>query len=143
METLVEWWKDSRPGRATYRYLYSRGALLCGGIAYSALFSLFAALTIGYTVFMQVLGGSQELMDAVFGEINELVPGLIAVDGEKGVIDPVRVTRLSLEHAASVAALLLTTEALVAEELIAQPGAIVAPGFGDLAEGLARPSSPI
>jgi chaperonin GroEL len=62
---------------------------------------------------------------------------------EAGVIDPVRVARLSLEHAASVAALMLTTEALVAEELIAQPGAVVAPGFGDLAEGLARPSSPI
>ena len=75
--------------------------------------------------------------------------GLNALTGEfgdlfdKGVIDPVRVTRLSLEHAASVAALLLTTEALVAEELIAQPGAIIAPGFGDLAEGMARPSSPI
>jgi chaperonin GroEL len=36
----------------------------------------------------------------------------------------------------------LTTEARVAEELIAQPGAVIAPGFGDLAEGLARPSSP-
>jgi len=74
-------------------------------------------------------------LDAVTGEFGDLF--------EKGVIDPVRVTRLSLEHAASVAALMLTTEALVAEELIAQPGAIVAPGFGDLAEGLARPSSPI
>jgi chaperonin GroEL len=74
-------------------------------------------------------------LDALSGEFGDLF--------EKGVIDPVRVTRLSLEHAASVAALLLTTEALVAEELIAQPGAIVAPGFGDLAEGLARPSSPI
>ncbi len=61
----------------------------------------------------------------------------------QGVVDPVRVTRLTLEHAASVAALLLTTEAVVAEELVAQPGAIVAPGFGDLAEGLARPSSPV
>ena len=74
-------------------------------------------------------------LDAVSGEFGDLF--------EKGVIDPVRVTRLSLEHAASVAALMLTTEALVAEELIAQPGAIIAPGFGDLAEGLARPSSPI
>src|SRR4051812_4545148 len=74
-------------------------------------------------------------LDATTGEFGDLV--------EKGVIDPVRVTRLSLEHAASVAALMLTTEALVAEELIAQPGAIIAPGFGDLAEGLARPSSPI
>jgi chaperonin GroEL len=74
-------------------------------------------------------------LNALTGEFGDLF--------EKGVIDPVRVTRLSLEHAASVAALLLTTEALVAEELIAQPGAIIAPGFGDLAEGMARPSSPI
>jgi chaperonin GroEL len=74
-------------------------------------------------------------LDALSGDFGDLY--------EKGVVDPVRVTRLSLEHAASVAALMLTTEALVAEELIAQPGAIIAPGFGDLAEGLARPSSPI
>ncbi len=75
--------------------------------------------------------------------------GLNALTGEfgdlfdDGVIDPLRVTRLTIQHAASVGALLLTTEALVAEELIAQPGAIIAPGFGDLAEGLARPSSPV
>ena len=74
-------------------------------------------------------------LNALTGEFGNLV--------EKGVMSTVRVTRLSLEHAASVAALLLTTEALVAEELIAQPGAIIAPGFGDLAEGMARPSSPI
>ena len=74
-------------------------------------------------------------LDALTGDFGDLF--------ERGVVDPARVARLSLEHAASVAALLLTTEALVAEELIAQPGAIVAPGFGDLAEGLARPSSPI
>ena len=62
---------------------------------------------------------------------------------ESGVVDPVRVTRLSLQHASSVAALMLTTEALVAEQIIGQPGAIMAPGFGDLAEGMARPSSPV
>jgi chaperonin GroEL len=76
-----------------------------------------------------------EGLDALTGEFGDLI--------EQGVIDPVRVTRLTLQHAASVAALLLTTEAIVAEELIAQPGAVIAPGFGDLAEGLARPSSPI
>jgi chaperonin GroEL len=74
-------------------------------------------------------------LDALTGAFGDLI--------EAGVVDPVRVTRTSLENAASVAALLLTTEALVAEELIAQPGAIIAPGFGDLAEGLARPSSPV
>ena len=76
-----------------------------------------------------------EGLDALTGEFGDLFA--------KGVIDPVRVTRLTLQHAASVAALLLTTEAIVAEELIAQPGAVIAPGFGDLAEGLARPSSPV
>jgi chaperonin GroEL len=74
-------------------------------------------------------------LNALTGAFGDLV--------EQGVVDPVRVTRLSLQHAASVAALLLTTEAIVAEQLVAQPGAIIAPGFGDLAEGLARPSSPV
>lgn len=74
-------------------------------------------------------------LDAMTGEFGDLV--------ERGVIDAVKVVRLSLQHAASVAALLITTEAIVAEQLLAQPGAIIAPGFGDLAEGLARPSSPV
>jgi chaperonin GroEL len=59
-----------------------------------------------------------------------------------GVIDAAKVTRSALQSAVSIAALLLTTEALIAEELVAQPGAVIVPGFGDLAEGLARPSSP-
>jgi chaperonin GroEL len=88
---------------------------------------------------------------AVVDQVREMPDGhgLNALTGafgdliESGVIDPVRVTRLSLQHAASVAALMLTTEALVAEQIIGQPGAILAPGFGDLAEGMARPSSPV
>jgi chaperonin GroEL len=88
---------------------------------------------------------------SVVDQVRAMPPGhgLNALTGEfvdlfaDGVIDPLRVTRLTIEHAASVAALMLTTEALVAEELVAQPGAIIAPGFGDLAEGLARPSSPV
>jgi chaperonin GroEL len=74
-------------------------------------------------------------LNALTGEFGNLL--------EQGVADPVRVTRLTLQHAASVSALLLTTEAVVAEQLVAQPGAVIAPGFGDLAEGLARPSSPV
>ena len=74
-------------------------------------------------------------LNALTGEFGDLIEG--------GVIDPVRVVRLTLQHAASVAALLLTTEAVVAEELFAQPGAVLSPDIGDLAEGLARPSSPI
>jgi chaperonin GroEL len=87
---------------------------------------------------------------AVVDRVRTLAPGwgLNALTDEygemisAGVIDPAKVTRSALQSAVSIAALLLTTEALVAEELVAQPGGVIAPGFGDLAEGLARPSSP-
>jgi chaperonin GroL len=87
---------------------------------------------------------------AVIERIRTLQPGwgLNALTDEygemisAGVIDAAKVTRSALQNAVSIAALLLTTEALIAEELVAQPGAVIAPGFGDLAEGLARPSSP-
>jgi chaperonin GroEL len=60
---------------------------------------------------------------------------------DAGVIDPLKVTRSALQSAASIAALLLTTETLVVEEVMVNPGAIIAPGFGDLAEGMVRPSN--
>ena len=43
---------------------------------------------------------------------NEIVPDMVAA----GIVDPVKVTRTGLERAASAAAMLLTTEAAVAEE---------------------------
>ena len=45
--------------------------------------------------------------NAESGEFGDLV--------KMGVIDPAKVTRLALQNAASIAALMLTTEALVAE----------------------------
>ena len=87
--------------------------------------------------------------EAVVKNVREAPPGVgfNALRGSygdmfaSGVIDPAKVTRSALQSAASVAALLLTTEALIAEEVFGNPGAIYAPGFGDLAEGLVRPSS--
>ncbi|MFI5713340.1 chaperonin GroEL [Kribbella sp. NPDC051620] len=58
-----------------------------------------------------------------------------------GVMDPVKITRSALESAASIAALLITTETAIVEEVLGNPGAIIAPGFGDLAEGMVRPSN--
>lgn len=60
---------------------------------------------------------------------------------DEGVIDPCKVTRVALESAASIAALLITTATAVVEEVMGNPGAIPAPGFGDLAEGMVRPSN--
>ncbi|ANH38526.1 60 kDa chaperonin [Nocardioides dokdonensis FR1436] len=71
--------------------------------------------------------------DALTGEYVDML--------EAGIIDPFKVTRAALESAASIAALLITTETAVVEEVFGNPGAIMAPGFGDLAEGMVRPSN--
>jgi chaperonin GroEL len=49
-----------------------------------------------------------------------------------GVIDPTKVTRTALQNAGSIAALMLTTEALVAESSEEQQGAPVASGHGGM-----------
>jgi chaperonin GroEL len=47
-----------------------------------------------------------------------------------GVIDPTKVTRTALQNAASIAGLLLTTEAIVVEKKEKEPAAPAAPGGG-------------
>ncbi|QDC16831.1 chaperonin GroEL [Rhodococcus ruber] len=71
--------------------------------------------------------------DALTGEYGDMF--------DEGIVDPLKVTRAALESAASIAALLITTETAIVEEVVGNPGAIHAPGFGDLAEGMVRPSN--
>ncbi|GAA1712371.1 hypothetical protein GCM10009809_05680 [Isoptericola hypogeus] len=82
-----EWYKDLRPVRSFYWYMDRRGALLCGGIAYTAIFSLFAVLTIAFTVFSSTLADRPELQDAVFAQINTWLPGLVG-EGDEYVLQP-------------------------------------------------------
>jgi chaperonin GroEL len=62
--------------------------------------------------------------DAQNGEYGNLV--------SKGVIDPTKVVRTALQGAASVAGLLITTEAMVAEIPKKQSGAPAMPGGGGM-----------
>lgn len=97
-------WQASRPGRTLERYNSRNGSLLCGGTAYAALFSLFAALTIGWTVFMAVLGGDAALRTAVLKQIDLWVPGLVDT-GEGGVV---RLSELRMSGGVSVASVVAT-----------------------------------
>jgi chaperonin GroEL len=49
---------------------------------------------------------------------------------EQGVIDPVKVTRSAVQNAVSIAGLLLTTEALIADLPEEKPAAPPMPGGG-------------
>jgi chaperonin GroEL len=51
---------------------------------------------------------------------------------EAGIIDPTKVTRVALQHAASIAALMLTTEALIAEVPEATPAGAPPMPHGDM-----------
>ena len=74
-------------------------------------------------------------LNALTGEFGDLF--------EKGVIDPVRVTRL-VARARRVGRGAAAHHRGARRRGADRPaGAIIAPGFGDLAEGMARPSSPI
>ena len=54
---------------------------------------------------------------------------------EAGIIDPAKVTRSALQNAASIAALLLTTEALIADKP-EEPGAGGMPMGGGMPPGM-------
>ena len=64
--------------------------------------------------------------------------GLNAASGEyvdmikSGIIDPAKVTRSALQNAASIAALFLTTEAVIADKPEPKPAMPAAPGGGDM-----------
>ncbi len=66
-------------------------------------------------------------LNALTGDYGEMIPA--------GVIDAAEVTRSALQNAVSIAALLLTTEALVAEELVGSPERCWLPGSATLPRG--------
>jgi len=106
-EAVLAWWKATRVARAQARFSVSRGGLLCGGLAYTALFALFAALAIGYTIFMAVLGGNERLRDDLLDEINKAIPGLIDTGDGHGAIKPDELLLSASSLAGLVAALVL------------------------------------
>ncbi|MDU6757546.1 MAG: YihY/virulence factor BrkB family protein [Actinomyces sp.] len=85
---LMDWYNHSRVGRGMRRYTLKRGNLLAGGVSYTSLFSIAAALTVGWTVFMYFLGGNDELREAVLHALESAMPGLIDTGDGTGMIDP-------------------------------------------------------
>ncbi|WP_159793972.1 YihY/virulence factor BrkB family protein [Puerhibacterium puerhi] len=111
VEALLERWQDTRPGRAVAWYGARRGGQLSGGIAYSALFSLFALLTIGWTIFSSVLGVRGDLRDAVLAQLDVWIPNLVGYDEQRDVLSPeelVLPTALTVPSVVSVVVLLVS-----------------------------------
>ena len=97
----------SRVMRAFQRYGKARGALLAGGIAYSALFSIVAALTIAWTVFMATLGGNAQLRSSVIQAVNQVLPSILEDGSGGGMINPDSLVLDSAINPASIIAALV------------------------------------
>ena len=73
--------KATRVARALTHFGQQGGAVMSGGIAYAALFSIVSALTIAFSVGLAVLGGNTELRDAFVGTLDGWLPGIVGDDG--------------------------------------------------------------
>jgi len=80
---MTTWVMNLRLYRVTRRFIMSDGNLLSAGMSYRAIFAVFAALWVGFSIIGFWLRGSPRLLNAVVDLINQVVPGLI---GPRGVI---------------------------------------------------------
>ncbi|QEO08672.1 YihY/virulence factor BrkB family protein [Protaetiibacter larvae] len=87
VQRVVAWVMRLKPVRVFLDYSEHRGPLLAAGLSNQAVFAVFAALWVTFSVFGIVLAGNTELREALFELIATAVPGLIDV-GEGGAIDP-------------------------------------------------------
>lgn len=111
------WWSRTRAARALARFTAAGGGVLTGGIAYNALFSVFAALALGWTVFMAVLGGNAALRQDVLTAVDANLPGLIDTGDGRGLVDPDDLlisTRLSVAGLGAVVVLLFSASRFMA-----------------------------
>ncbi|WP_426594608.1 YihY/virulence factor BrkB family protein [Cellulomonas sp. McL0617] len=110
-----DWVKHTRPMRAYARFAVRSGGVLTGGIAYATLFSVVAALTIGFTAFMAVLGDNERLRNQVLDAVDEALPGLIDTGDGNGMISAKSlVLNTSLTITSVIAVLVLLVSAIAA-----------------------------
>lgn len=104
---LFDWYNHSRVGRGMRRYSFKRGNLLAGGVSYTALFSIAAALTVGWTLFMAFLGNNDELRQAVLSAIDSAMPGLVDTGDGTGMVDPDNLIRTNVWSVTGIVGLLV------------------------------------
>ncbi len=87
VRAIVERIQKLKPVRVWMHYAARRGPILAAGLAYQAIFSVFAALWAVFSAAGIVIGANPELRDALFELLNSSIPGLID-RGDGGAVDP-------------------------------------------------------
>jgi membrane protein len=97
--------------RVITRYTEQRGPLLAAGLAYQAVFAIFAAVWVSFSVAGLFIRSNVALQDTVFAALDSTVPGLISDGVSAGVIsrtDLLSVNVLGWTGAIALIGLILT-----------------------------------
>lgn len=111
LAAAVSWVQRQKVVRVFVRYGRDRGPILASGMAYQALFAVFAALWVTFSVIGLVLSGDVGLRATVLDFLADIVPGLVETESSRGAIDPESFDEgfgFSLSGIVAVAALLFT-----------------------------------
>ncbi len=82
--------------RAYLRYAEHRGPALADSITYRALFSVFAALLLGFSLAALWLGGNPEVLDALVAALDSVIPGLSDTVDLRGIEAPASFTLVGI-----------------------------------------------
>lgn len=77
-----------KPVRVFFQYLGNGGPLMASGLAYAAIFAVFAGLVVGFALIGLVLQGDAALQNSVIASVSRAVPGLVDSGDGGGAIDP-------------------------------------------------------
>ncbi|MEX1078590.1 MAG: YihY/virulence factor BrkB family protein [Homoserinimonas sp.] len=88
LQKLIAWGRQLRAVRVVMHYSESRGPLLAGGLSFQAIFAVFAALWVGFSVAGLLVEANPDIRQAFFRVLNESIPGLIDTGTGEGVVDP-------------------------------------------------------
>jgi membrane protein len=69
-------------------YSSAQGPLLASGLAYQAIFAVFAALWVGFSIAGLIVANNHQLQQPIIDSISGAVPGLIKDSSGNGAIDP-------------------------------------------------------
>jgi membrane protein len=85
---LIAWVKKLFVVRVFLYYSNAQGPLLASGMAYQAIFAVFAAVWVGFSVVGLIVAGNHDLQRPLIAVLSNAVPGLIKTPGGTGAIDP-------------------------------------------------------
>ncbi|WP_309710468.1 YhjD/YihY/BrkB family envelope integrity protein, partial [Pseudolysinimonas sp.] len=88
----VAWVQRRKAVRVLVRYGRDRGPILASGMAYQALFAVFAALWVGFSIAGLVVSSDAGLQQVIIEVLDDAVPGLIDDGSSRGAIDPALLT---------------------------------------------------